>query len=1166
MFKKISSASNFGVIETENSKELISVTSNNKVVSFKYDPENFVYFRCRAITADVPNANADYFPEEEIKKSYKTFIGVGLYKDHNADSVSKAIGKILWAEYIPEGKYVELIGCIDKKLDPDTARRVTSGIIDSCSMGCSVTQSVCSICGNVAYSPKEYCEHINPINGMKGRILADGKMVYEINKGIQFTELSLVTSPADKTARLFEVVASAKKNNDSNKKPGMILSVDEFFENSKKISTFDKAIELYQKIKDNAYGIVSPVSNDYILDDKKKQAISKMLQFFFALNHPIYKLAFHYRNLTESEVLKNFGDKIDSALKNIILGNLSADVEKDKQKNEDNFESTFSNEFQIAVSILNANGIFSPFPVTSDKRRLFLRFANYASPNQHFYFYKNYLRNGLFITLPGLMPYIRECYNMLYIKNDASEQIFNMLENLNRHYYSLKSIENKNWVNNEMIHKKIETIYNELDKYFSEIGYDKETKFDSNYIKNMVLSEYSGFPKMCVNSKRIFYKREVSLKNILDFVAKFKVLLASDRFSNIWDNSDFNAISGQFDNLEKEYIFNFGMRNIKDEKLKKFYDDIRNMMFKKSRDISIEKIKSFLPTNFGISLNFEDINYSLLADSVINVDFLGLLNYSRYYNRINDILLEEDAKKIQEVKSEDKRSPIPRLNTIHTFLSGIGNKKEYENEILRSTIEAIKSDVEEYYIDVENAVWMSPIEKKYKEPKIQDKKSIIKELIKEQLRKMSDKNTISFNIGIMKNIYDILKNNEKEIDKDIVENIIKDVLNVGGKTIRMYYNNKRKALDGVKESLSSISNNINNIIRERKSYADAIKKLLFNISEINGYESFLKNIISDLDVRENYLGYPTDFVEWLNKYNIGFGLKSKSYKDIIDKCDNILKDMLYSTYNAIAYLSKISGEKAPDTTNRVINGPNILDRIIFVGKKIHEMYEWASNISEKFLANTKKQESSVNLDQIMHYYTKLYDALSKSIPKDIGSFDNQKMVVIKNELNKIYEDINKNKKHIEVKVDNTLEKRRFNDFLRLFVENIVKSVSPIAKYFGDISIVLEKFKKMLIELDNDLDKKSSLYLKKDRYIEGSLKFFYVKGEGFRSSKIICKQGNKSVRTSLFNVLPTDVMLDIVDNKDTRFFPEDLVDLLKNKFSSIEEFSQWVKRNFKNRRK
>lgn len=223
MFKKIA-LTTLGVFNGKDSKKIVAQSESDGMIAFNYDPENFVYFRTRAITADEPNQNGDYFPEEEIKKAYKTFIGVGLYKDHNSDSVDKSIGKVVWAEYVPEGKYVECICAVDKNLDPNMAYKVKQGIVNSVSMGCSVAEVECSICGNIAHSPEELCEHMVPGRGVKGRYV-NGQLAYEINRNFSFVELSLVNVPADPTARVFEVYAKAKGDGRPDVNPSDIIPV-----------------------------------------------------------------------------------------------------------------------------------------------------------------------------------------------------------------------------------------------------------------------------------------------------------------------------------------------------------------------------------------------------------------------------------------------------------------------------------------------------------------------------------------------------------------------------------------------------------------------------------------------------------------------------------------------------------------------------------------------------------------------------------------------------------------------------------------------------------------------------------------------------------------------------------------------------------------------------
>jgi len=211
--------------EFPSGKKVVFGSEAERVVSFDYDPKNYTYFRCRAITADAANGNGDLFPEKELKASYKSFIGIGLYKDHDSDSVDKSIGKVLWAEWVPSGKYVECYCAVDKQLAPDLARRVESGIATSVSMGCSVQEAECGVpgCGNIAHNPQGLCQHMTPGIGVKGRKGDDGEITYEINRGLQFTELSLVTVPADPTARIFQIFAQLKKKG-MNKEASALLA------------------------------------------------------------------------------------------------------------------------------------------------------------------------------------------------------------------------------------------------------------------------------------------------------------------------------------------------------------------------------------------------------------------------------------------------------------------------------------------------------------------------------------------------------------------------------------------------------------------------------------------------------------------------------------------------------------------------------------------------------------------------------------------------------------------------------------------------------------------------------------------------------------------------------------------------------------------------------
>jgi hypothetical protein len=157
------------------------------------------------------NANGDVFGEDELLKTnaqgipaYKTFIGRGFFTNHQSKDVEKLRGIILDAVWVPEGKYVELLVACDKKGYPELARQIEAGYMTDVSMGTQVAHSICSICGNVAITEDDYCDCVK---FSKGRIVS-GKLCYEDNIGLNFIELSAVSTGADKKAKVRQVIAS----------------------------------------------------------------------------------------------------------------------------------------------------------------------------------------------------------------------------------------------------------------------------------------------------------------------------------------------------------------------------------------------------------------------------------------------------------------------------------------------------------------------------------------------------------------------------------------------------------------------------------------------------------------------------------------------------------------------------------------------------------------------------------------------------------------------------------------------------------------------------------------------------------------------------------------------------------------------------------------------
>lgn len=177
----------------------------------------YIYVRSRAISSRI-NDNFDGFPAEEIKKAYTTFMGKPVFVNHKNANHRRARGVIvavaLHEDTNPDGSpdtWAEVLMEVDAVRFPVLAEAVERGDIARTSMGTDVKYSICTACGNKAYTPADYCQHIPKMKGMKiHRTLASGEkqevLVAEMCYGLGFFENSLlVEPPADPTAYVLGV-------------------------------------------------------------------------------------------------------------------------------------------------------------------------------------------------------------------------------------------------------------------------------------------------------------------------------------------------------------------------------------------------------------------------------------------------------------------------------------------------------------------------------------------------------------------------------------------------------------------------------------------------------------------------------------------------------------------------------------------------------------------------------------------------------------------------------------------------------------------------------------------------------------------------------------------------------------------------------------------------
>lgn len=126
-----------GFVKTASGRVIIDPNSEKaKIVEaeIKKHP-NALFFRSKAIEANVPNSNGDYFSVEELMKSYKTFEGVPFFTNHDNQNIENARGKIIYAEWVPEEKAVYTISFVDRDAFPHICRSIEEEYVRGVSMG-----------------------------------------------------------------------------------------------------------------------------------------------------------------------------------------------------------------------------------------------------------------------------------------------------------------------------------------------------------------------------------------------------------------------------------------------------------------------------------------------------------------------------------------------------------------------------------------------------------------------------------------------------------------------------------------------------------------------------------------------------------------------------------------------------------------------------------------------------------------------------------------------------------------------------------------------------------------------------------------------------------------------------------------------------------------------
>lgn len=194
-----------------------TITGKQMVDGFHIDRQ-YADFMIAPGTSQYINNNNDCWERKLLLASFRTFIGGENYVEHlQIPELSK--GKIVdaAARDIGDSVYIDILVATDRKHGP-LVKAVTSGEIQTLSMGCQVGFTICTKCGNVAEDETQLCSHIRYMKGNtfldsfgKPRKIAElcGHVLAEPGS-VKFIEASWVANPAFTGAVLRNILSPAE--------------------------------------------------------------------------------------------------------------------------------------------------------------------------------------------------------------------------------------------------------------------------------------------------------------------------------------------------------------------------------------------------------------------------------------------------------------------------------------------------------------------------------------------------------------------------------------------------------------------------------------------------------------------------------------------------------------------------------------------------------------------------------------------------------------------------------------------------------------------------------------------------------------------------------------------------------------------------------------------
>lgn len=219
------------------------------------------------------------YPENPSRRSYDT--DGGLKKYHDRTYMSKAAvyqehhtkdtepsGEIIAARYNDDMHRGELLIAVDTDKWADRLNKKASGQDIFLSMGCSVPKDVCRVCGRMAKTASEHCEHFKRA---RCQVMDDGTHCSVINDAPSFYDISGVDVPADRIAFVLRKVASGEQVKEASCEALATLGARTPMLFTKSAQLLHKLSRMEKRIEAMVEGDGKPEGDDEFTDDDRAQ-------------------------------------------------------------------------------------------------------------------------------------------------------------------------------------------------------------------------------------------------------------------------------------------------------------------------------------------------------------------------------------------------------------------------------------------------------------------------------------------------------------------------------------------------------------------------------------------------------------------------------------------------------------------------------------------------------------------------------------------------------------------------------------------------------------------------------------------------------------------------------------------------------------------------------